>query len=208
MPERIGTLTLPDFDEGTFSIPAESKTIRVIGMRAGDLFTDNLEVEATIDHGRAVADPDRDIAKVLVFDRHKGKYISKTFARGFGVTRGAIATTIGHDAHNLCVMGMDDRDMYLAVKRVEALNGGIVSVIDGTVAAEIPLPIAGLMSNKDLDSVMDELEEIKGAIKKMGSPRDILMSLHFIQLAVIPELKITDQGLVDVSRQEFVSLFL
>jgi adenine deaminase len=208
LPTHVGSVRLPDFTAADLGIPARSSTIRVIGMRQGDLFTDALQTEPTVQSGYAVADPQKDLAKIVVFDRHRGSHYSKAFASGFGITRGALATTIGHDAHNLCVLGMNDQDMFQAVKRVEALNGGIVSVIGGKIIAELALPIGGLMSNKDLAKIVEELEHIKKAIHKMGSSRDILMSLHFVQLAVIPELKLTDQGLVNVYRQEFVDLFL
>ncbi len=208
LPTRIGKVRIGDLGPEVFRILAESESMRVIGMREGDLYTDSVTMKPKVEDGYAVADPDRDLAKVVVFDRHRGASVSKGFARGFGVKRGAIATTIGHDAHNLCVMGMDDGDMLRAVERLRDLNGGIVVVLEGGVAAEIALPIAGLMSNKGLDAVMDELEEIKQGIRRMGTDRDILMSLHFIQLAVIPELKITDRGLVDVLGQDFVELFV
>ncbi|RKX78750.1 MAG: adenine deaminase [Spirochaetes bacterium] len=208
LPEVLGKVNLPDFSGADFKIPAGSRKIRVIGMRLGDLYTDSLVMDARIEEGSAVADPEGDLVKVLVFDRHQGKHISKAFAKGFGIKRGALATTIGHDAHNLCVMGVDDKDMFIATKRVQELNGGIVSVIDRKIEAELALPIAGLMSDKLLDRVVKELEEIKKAIHRMGSRGDILMIFHFIQLAVIPELKLTDRGLVNVAEQRFVELFV
>lgn len=208
LPETIGKVTLGPYSRETFRIPAEGKTMRVIGMREGDLYTDSLTMEAKVVEGEAVADLERDIAKILIFDRHYGEHISRAFAKGFGIRQGALATTIGHDAHNLAVVGTSDEDMYRATRRVQELNGGIVCVIDGTIRAEIALPIAGLMSNKELTSVVREVEDIKKAIHRMGSDKDILMSLHFIQLAVIPELKVTDRGLVKVLEQQFSELFV
>ncbi len=207
LPESIGRIRLAPYTEESFVIPAESEELNVIGVREGDLFTDLITMKATVRGGSAVADPTKDLAKVLVFDRHAGISAAKAFAKGFGIAKGAIATTIGHDSHNLCVLGMNDGDMYKAVRRVEELNGGIVAVIDGKIEAELPLPIAGLMSNKDVDAVVAELAEMKKAIREMGPKTDILMVLHFIQLAVIPELKVTDLGLVDIGRQKFVPLF-
>ncbi|MFP4564598.1 MAG: adenine deaminase [Spirochaetia bacterium] len=218
LPEQLGGVKLGEYGLDTFRIPVpeELRTaggshpprIRVIGMKEGDLYTDSLEEGATVRDGYATADPKRNLAKVVVFDRYRGEKVARAFAQGFGVVRGAVATTIGHDSHNLSVMGMSDDDMYAAVRRVRELNGGIVVVIDGKVEAELPLPIAGLMSNAALDTVVEELGGIKRAIRKMGTEKDILMPLHFIQLAVIPELKLTDYGLVDIGRQEILDLWV
>jgi len=208
LPKSSVRMTLPEYNVETFRIPARSRRIRVIGMKKDDLYTDPLIMDAKIVNGQAVADPDRDISKVVVLDRYKGEHIARAFARGFGIRHGAIATTIGHDSHNLCVVGVSDEDMYEAVKRIEELKGGIVVVIDKKVQAEIALPIAGLMSNKDLNEVVGELEEIKRAVAVMGSDKDILMILHFIQLAVIPEIRVTDCGLVNVIEQRLIDLFI
>jgi adenine deaminase len=207
-PVSSGRMHLPDYSIETFRIPARSKRIRVIGVRENDLYSDSLIMDAQIMNGHAVADPDRDIVKVMVFDRYEGEHVARGFAKGFGIRKGAIATTIGHDAHNLSVAGVKDEDMFRAVKRVEDLKGGIVAVIDGKVRAEIALPVAGLMSNKELNEVVGDLEEMKRAVHAMGSDKDILMVLHFIQLSVIPEIRITDRGLVNVLEQRYIDLFL
>ena len=208
LPDTVGKVNLAPYNLNTFAIKARTPKIRTIKMTEGELYTTCQIVDAKIKQGYAIADPERDIAKVLVFDRHEGKNISKVFVQGFGVKRGALATTIGHDAHNLCVLGVDDEDMLLAVQRVEALGGGIVTAVDGAVLAELPLPIAGLMSNSKLGKIVEELTQLKDSIRKLGSHKDILMSLHFIQLAVIPEVKITDQGIVNVLEQSFIDLFV
>jgi adenine deaminase len=207
-PKSSRQMSLPEYDIETFRIPARSRRIRVIGMKEDDLYTDSLIMDAKIVHNHAVADPERDIVKALVLDRYEGEHLSRGFVRGLGIKKGAIATSIGHDSHNLCVAGVKDEDMYRAVKRVEEIRGGIVVVINGKVRAEIALPIAGLMSDKDLSDVVKELEEMKRVIKAMGSDKDILMILHFIQLAVIPEIKLTDHGLVNVLEQRLVELFV
>jgi adenine deaminase len=207
-PESGGRMNLPDYAIETFRIPALSESIRVIGMRENDLYTDSLVMDAKISNGHAVADPSRDFVKVVILDRYNGVHMARAFAKGFGIRKGAIATTIGHDAHNLCVVGVNDKDMFQAVRRIEELSGGIVAVIDGKVRAEIALPIAGLMSNNDLNAVVSDLEEMKRAVAVMGSDKDILMVLHFIQLAVIPEIRITDRGLVNVLEQRYIDLFL
>ncbi len=206
--DSLGHLNLPQVSQASFAIAAESDKIRCIGMREGDLYTDSLVMEASIQNGYAVADPARDLAKVAVLDRHSASGMSLGFATGFGIKRGAIATTIGHDSHNLCVLGMNDDDMLSAVRRVKELNGGIVCHVEGKIMAELALPIAGLMSSCSLDEVVTDLVEIKKAVKTMGSSKDILMLLHFIQLSVIPELKITDKGLVQVMEQKIQPLFI
>jgi adenine deaminase len=205
-PERLGHVVLPDLSPESFQVPAPDGEIAVIGMREGELYTDRLVMPATVRDGFAVADPARDIAKVAVADRHTGKHIAVAFARGFGITRGALATTIGHDSHNLCVLGMDDEDMLTAARAVANANGGIAVVQGGEVTVLLELPIAGLMSVLPLEEVVQKLGELKAAISSLGAERDILMSLHFIQLAVIPALKLTDRGLVDVTKQESVPL--
>jgi adenine deaminase len=206
--ENSAPMFLPDFSIESFRIPARSKSIRVIGMKDDDLYTDSVVMDAKVENGFAVADPVRDLAKVAVLDRYEGAHLSKGFAGGFGIRQGAVATTIGHDSHNLCVAGVTDEDMLLAVKRVQSLKGGIAVVVDGTIRAEIALPIAGLMSDMDLDEVVDKLKTLKKAVSAMGSDKDILMLLSFIQLAVIPELKLTDRGMVNVPQQCFVDLFV
>ena len=207
VPEQLGKLVLPKVSLDGLRIPVDGDNIVIIGMRDGDLFTDKLVEPATVVDGYAVTDVARDLVKVAVFDRHCGKGKAVAFARGFGVKRGALATSIGHDAHNLCVLGVDDGDMVRAVEAVAEANGGISVVIDREIKALLPLPIAGLMSNAGLDTVVRELEALKHAISLLGTDKDILMSLHFIQLPVIPELKITDMGLVDVKAQKLVPLF-
>jgi len=203
-PARLGTVVLPEMTDGMLEVAEPDGDIVIIGMREGDLFTDKIVEPATVKNGQAVADPSRDIAKVAVLDRHQGKHVAVAFARGFGIQRGALATSIGHDSHNLCAAGVNDEDMLVAIRAVADANGGIAVVIDGEIRALLELPIAGLMSNKPLDTVVDELEQLKQKISDLGTDRDILMSLHFIQLAVIPTVKITDLGLVDVIKQEFI----
>ncbi|MEE8441751.1 MAG: adenine deaminase [Spirochaetia bacterium] len=205
-PEHLGAVVVPDITDDMLKVPQPDGEIVIIGMREGDLFTERIVEPATVKNGQAIADPSRDIAKVAVLDRHNGKHFTVGFARGFGIRHGALATTIGHDSHNLCVLGMNDEDMLIAIRAVADANGGIAVVVDGEVRALLELPIAGLMSNMPLGDVVDSLEQLKQEISGLGADRDILMSLHFIQLAVIPSIKITDLGLIDVMKQEFINL--
>jgi len=144
---------------------------------------------------------------VLVADRHHGTGFSVGFVHGLGLKSGAVATSVGHDAHNLCAAGMDDGDMIAAAKHVASHNGGMVVVRGGRVIASLPLPLAGLMSNRDLFEVTEALRAINAALRELGTDRDIFMPLSFVQLAVIPTVRITDRGIVDVERQQFTSLW-
>ena len=208
LPEKVGRINLPKVDVEDIEIKPEGDRMRVIKMIKRSLITEELIVEPKIVDGKVVSDPQNDVLKVVVLDRHTGKNFSVGFVKGFGIKRGAVATSIGHDSHNVSVVGIKDEDMLFAVKEIERMNGGIVVVEDGNVLARLPLTVAGLMSNEDLYTVSYQLKKIDSTLKELGSDKEMLMTFFFIQLAVIPELKLTDRGLVDVNKQKFVSLFL
>ncbi|HEX2798914.1 MAG TPA: adenine deaminase C-terminal domain-containing protein, partial [Thermoanaerobaculia bacterium] len=155
----------------------------------------------------AAADTSRDVLKLAVVERHRGTgNVGVAFARGFGLKRGAIASSVAHDSHNIIVVGADDASMETAVRRVAAIGGGVV-VADGAQSlAEVPLPVAGLMSNAPMADV-DALERrANEAAHLLGGTMDHpFMTLAFLALPVIPELKLTDRGLVDVGKFDFVS---
>jgi adenine deaminase len=189
-------------------IPWESGGARVIGLVPDQIVTESLIVEPKVQDGFAVADPERDLAKIAVVERHLGTgRIGLGFVRGFGLRSGALATTVAHDAHNIVVTGVDDHDMARAVRRLAETGGGVVVVDDGGVRAELRLPIAGLLSTDPLQNVVDASRSCVDAARTLGctlpSP---FQSLSFLALSVIPSLKITDQGLVDVDRFELVPL--
>jgi adenine deaminase len=170
--------------------------------------TESLVEEPAVVDGAAVADPARDLAKIAVIERHLGTgRIGLGLVRGFGLQRGALASTVAHDAHNIVVVGVDDTDMERAVHRLAELGGGIVVVENGEVRAELPLPIAGLLSEARLSEVVDASRACAEAAAalgcKLGAP---FQTLSFLALSVIPSLKITDHGLVDVDRFELVPL--
>jgi adenine deaminase len=177
---------------------------RVIGLVPGQIVTESLVEELPA----AVADAERDLAKIAVVERHLGTgRIGLGFVRGFGLERGAFASTFSHDAHNLVVVGMDDDAMVRAVERLVELGGGLV-VVDGVeVTAELPLPVAGLLSDRPLADVIAASEGTVAAVHALGSRVESpFQSLAFLALSVIPSLKITDYGLVDVDRFELVPL--
>jgi adenine deaminase len=191
-----------------FAIPWEGGQARVIGVIPDQIATEGLVEEPAVVDGHAVADPDRDLAKIAVVERHLGTGRQAVgFVRGFGLRSGALASTFAHDAHNIVVVGMDDQDMARAIARLAEIGGGVVVVEDRGVRAELPLPIAGLISEAPLDEVVAASRGCIEAAAKLGctlpSP---FQTMSFLALSVIPSLKLTDRGLVDVDRFELVPL--
>ena len=150
--------------------------------------------------------PPKRWVKVCVLERHgRNDNVGRGFVKGFGLERGALASSVGHDSHNLCVLGASDEDMALAVNRVIELGGGFVAVCDGQVTADLPLPIAGLMSGESAEMVRPAVATLRDAVHAMGCPlAGPLLQLSFLPLPVITHLKITDRGLVDVDRFELI----
>jgi adenine deaminase len=181
---------------------------RVIGLVPGQIVTEALVEELRIDAGAATADAERDLAKIAVIERHLGTgRIGLGFVRGFGLERGAFASTFSHDAHNLVVVGMDDAAMVRAIERLVELGGGLVVVDGSEITAELPLPVAGIISDLALAEVVAASEATVAAVHALGSRVESpFQSLAFLALSVIPSLKITDRGLVDVDRFELVPL--
>jgi adenine deaminase len=197
-------------DTLNFKIPAAGNKIRVIGLVPNQLITENRIEEACILDGYAVADPDRGLAKIAVVERHFGTgRIGLGFVQGLGLKAGAIAGSVAHDHHNIVVAGMDDQSMLLAVSEIIKMQGGMVVVGNQEIRARLPLPIAGLMSDMPLSIVCEQYNKLAVAAAELGSPlHDPFMALSFLALSVIPSLKITDLGLVDVDKFEVVELFV
>jgi adenine deaminase len=167
-----------------------------------------LVAEPSIRDGTAVADPQRDLAKISVIERHRGTgRMGLGFVTGFGLRRGALASSQAHDAHNVVVVGVDDADMATAVNRLIELGGGQVAVAGGRVAAEVPCPLGGLLSDRPAEEVGAAVERMEEAARGLGTTiRAPFMAMSFLALSVVPELKITDRGLVDTVRFELVPL--
>ena len=182
--------------------------MRVIGVLPGQIVTEALAEEPRVVDGAACADPDRDLAKIAVIERHLGTgRIGLGFVRGLGLQRGAIASTVAHDAHNIVVAGVDDDDMVRAARRLAELGGGMVAVHDRGVRAELALPVAGLMSAAPAEQVVAESRALADAARALGCTLEApFHSLGFLALSLIPALKITDHGLIDVDRFEVVDL--
>ncbi|WP_243545019.1 adenine deaminase [Pseudodesulfovibrio tunisiensis] len=205
------TMNMEPVEDTAFRIPAQGETMRVIGVEPGQLVTSHLTMPATIRNGLAEADPDRDIAKLAVLERHNDTgNIGLGFVQGLGLKRGAIASTVAHDSHNLIIAGASDADMLEAANRAMATGGGFCAVLDRKVISCLPLPIAGLMSNRPMEEVARDLDSLLRKIHaELGDfpfPNPFAM-LSFLALPVIPELKLTDLGLVDGRTFEITSLW-
>ena len=190
-------------------VPQGKDKIKVINVIPKQLIT-KLSVEnAKIVDGLAVSDNENDILKIAVIERHKATgNIGLGFVKGFKLKSGAIASTVAHDSHNMIVIGTNDEDMYYAAVELVKSQGGKIIVENGKTLAHLPLPIAGLMSDKPVDDVRQKISELESASQKIGCEiADPFMSMAFLSLSVIPELKITDKGLIDVKKFAVTDLF-
>jgi adenine deaminase len=189
-------------------VPSSGAPVRVIEIVPEQLLTVARVEQPTVRGGLAVADPARDLAKIAVVERHHATgRVATGFVTGFGLRRGAFGTTVAHDAHNIVVVGVDDADMALCVARLAEIGGGIAVVHGGRTRGELALPVAGLLSDAPAEEVVARLEELQSLLRVLGvqieSP---FMSLSFLSLSVIPQLKITDRGLIDVDAFSIVPL--
>ena len=193
-----------------FQVPARRSRIRVIGHIPDQLITEHRVVTARVEDGVVVADPRRDILKMAVIERHRASgRLGLGFIQGFGLQRGAMAGTVAHDHHNLVVIGADDRSMHTAARAVAAMNGGLAVAVGEHVIAQLPLPIGGLMSDRPIEEVRSRYDALRQAAQTLGSPlHDPFMAMSFMALEVIPHLKLTDIGLVDVERFQVVDIFV
>jgi adenine deaminase len=198
-----------DWSRVDLRVPANGKTrVRVIQVVPDQLVTREVIVEARVENGFIVADPQRDILKLAVIERHRATgNVGLGFVRGFHLRQGALGSSVGHDSHNLILVGTNDDDLTSAARAVAAMQGGMVAVANGQVLARVPLPIAGLMSDQPIERVRAELEHLDAAARDLGTDLHApFMALSFLALPVIPDLKLTDKGLVDVHKFDFVSV--
>jgi adenine deaminase len=203
-----------------FAIPAnggrdgrnacDARGVRVIGAIPDQLITEHLTRRAPVRDGLASADPQNDLLKIAVVERHHGTgNVGLGFVKGIGLTQGAIASTVAHDHHNLVVIGADDVSMRTAAQAVARAGGGQAVAHGERELALLPLPIAGLMSDRPIEEVRDQMRQLLDAAHGLGATlRDPFMAMSFLALEVIPALKLTDKGLVDVERLEVVPLFV
>jgi adenine deaminase len=202
-----GSIRVRDLTARDFEIVAAPR-VRVIGVEPSSIVTRALVDEPGRRDGVAVADPDRDLAKIAVVERHlETGRIGLGFVRGFGLRRGALASSHAHDAHNVVIVGVDEDDMARAANRLREIGGGQVAVAGGQIVGEVPCPIGGLLSDLRVEEVASRFRAMEHATEDLGvtlpSP---FMAMSFLALSVVPELKLTDRGLVDVNRFELVPL--
>jgi adenine deaminase len=204
------SMHIKELNADSFAIPAAGRTLRAIEIIPGQIYTSVSLASPVNRQGLALADPSIDLAKLAVVERHRATgNIGLGFVRGLGLKSGALASTVAHDSHNLIIAGTNDRDMLVAGREAQRLGGGMVAAHNGVVLASLPLPVAGLMSDKPLDDVVRAMAKLSSVCGKMGlTHENPFMILSFLALPVIPELKLTDRGLVDVNRFELVGLWI
>jgi adenine deaminase len=209
-PPKGASMKIKILDSGSFAFKSEHYLARIIGIIPNQIITKSLSLPPKVDNSWVVADTQRDILKMAVVERHKATgNIGLGLVQGFGLQAGAIATSVAHDSHNVVTVGVSDDDMLTAVLKVKEMGGGLVVAKEGQVKSSVALPIAGLLSEKSMQEVANGINHCIEAAQDLGSIlEDPFMTLSFLSLPVIPELKLTDKGLVDVTKFKFVPLFM
>lgn len=207
---ELRRMNIAPIGPGSFKIQAESGAARVIGVVDQQIVTRSLFLQPKVMDDFVVSDTEHDILKMAVVERHRATgNVGLGLVQGFGLHCGAIATSVAHDSHNIAVVGVSDDEMLAAVRAVKEMGGGLVALADGKVLARLPLPVAGLLSEASLQDVAEGMEGCIAAASGLGCRlTDPFMTLSFLCLPVIPELKLTDRGLVDVGEFELVGMFL
>lgn len=203
-----GSINIHWLKESHFDILSAGRRCRLIELIPGQIITRGVVIEPAVIDGKVVADPKSDVLKLAVVERHLASgNVGLGLVRGFGLKKGALASSVAHDSHNIIVVGTNNADMLEAVVKIRKMQGGFTVVADGQLIGKLPLPIAGLMSDRSLEEVQAELEKINSVAHSLGvTIPDPFMVLSFLALPVIPELKLTDRGLVDVNKFEIVEL--
>lgn len=206
-PVGRASVRAPRLAPSDFRSDANREETDVIGIRDGQILTDHLHETIAITDGDKRPDPARDLVRIAVVERHgRNGNIATGFVGGFGMNAGAIAGTVCHDHHNIACVGIDYDDMALAANRLSEIEGGFVVARDGAILAELALPVAGLMSLEPFETVRDALVALRDAAKSLGvTLEEPFLQLAFLALPVIPALKITDRGMVDVTKFEIIS---
>jgi adenine deaminase len=207
-PKARASIRIPPLREASLRVAAEGThaTVRAIGMVSGVLATEHRTVQVPVEDGEVRASVELDLAKAASIERHGGSgTIGLGFVQGLGLHRGAVATTVAHDNHNLLVVGMSDRDMLFAGEQLQAVGGGMIAVADGVVLALVELPIAGLVSDRPVAEVAEQVRGLAEAYRRLGCElEEPFMFVSLLSLGVIPALRLTNRGLVDGVRFELV----
>jgi adenine deaminase len=208
-PKAKGSVRIKPLKKDTFLLRSDQPLAKVIQLIPDQIITKKSVKKILLKDGVAYPNIKEDILKIVVVERHKATgNIGIGFVQGFGLKKGAIGSSVAHDSHNLVIVGTNDQDILKTVEAIQAMGGGLAAVSNGKVLASLPLPIAGLMSDTSVTQVNLQLEVLHRAVRTLGCKLpDPFMTLSFLSLPVIPELKITDKGLVDVNQFKFVPLF-
>lgn len=201
-PVGLDSVKAREVKAADFGVPVAEGETPVIGVMPGKIITEHRRYRLPTSGNQTSVDLENDVIKVAVIERHgKNGNHANGFVQGFGLKKGAIASTVGHDSHNICVVGVSEEDMALAANRLGEIKGGFVVVEDGKVTGEIPLPVAGLMSLEPYESVRDTLHHLRQAAYALGTQlEEPFLQVAFLPLPVIPHLKISDKGMVDVDK--------
>jgi len=202
-----GTINIKPFDAGKLRLMATSEELPVIEVVPGQIVTRKRYLKVKTVNGQVIPDTERDILKLAVAERHRATgHIGLGMVVGFGLKKGALASSVAHDSHNIVAVGTSDEDILMAIREIERLQGGLAAVAEGKVLASLGLSIAGLLSAEPLENVVAQLGKLDQAARELGaripSP---FATLSFLALPVIPELKLTDRGLVDVNEFRLIS---
>jgi adenine deaminase len=207
-PGVTDTIRAGDVSLGDLRMPGRPGLVEIVGIEPGQITTRHLREEAPLRDGEIVADPGRDLLKLVVIERHHASgRVGLGLVRGLGLRRGALASSVAHDAHNLVIAGASDEDILQAARVLQEMGGGFACVADGEVHARVPLPLAGLVSPLPADELVKQLIALDRAAAALGCALEHpCMTLSFLSLSVIPSLKLTDQGLVDVETFSLLSV--
>ena len=208
-PQLRGSVNVKWIESEDFKLKAESDRVKAIEVKQGSLLTKSVQAKINVVDGYAESNIEEDILKIVVIERHKATgNVGKGFVKGFGLKYGAIASTVAHDSHNMVVVGTNDKDMEIAAIELVKSQGGKVVVKDGKVISKLSLPIAGLMSDSSFEEVLEQTKNLHDATEQLGCTIDNpFMTMAFLSLSVIPDLKITDMGVYDVLNSKFIDIF-
>ena len=207
--QSMGSVRIGAIKKDSLVLRSDNPLAKVIQLIPGQIVTKKVTKKIALREGLAYADLKQDILKIAVVERHHASgNIGVGFVQGFGLKKGAIGSSVAHDSHNLVVVGTNDEDMREVIRSLQSLGGGMVAVSEGKMLSFVPLPVAGLMANVSVRQVHEQMQCLLRSAKALGCELpDPFMILSFLSLPVIPELKLTDKGLVDVNQFKIVSLF-